>query len=133
MKKLILLVLLTACFTNARSQDFGDKLFANPAFMMGTNLGKYLQVLYAQNQIDEMVKFTASETIKKYGREKVWNYYSTCNFGYEIKLKSMNTEGRYKILSYNARINATNTVVRMKTVVENDTAKVVLDNLRITY
>ena len=128
----LLLVMFTAT-SFAQSQDFGQKPFSNPAFMLGTDLGKYIQTLYKLNRVDEMVKFTSSETIRKYGLQKVKSYYETCNFGYEIKLASMTVDGKYKVLTYNAKINATNNIVRMKTVVENDTAKVVLENLRITY
>lgn len=128
-----LLFLIIAAAPFAKAQDFGQKPFSNPAFMLGTDLGKYMQTLYRLNKVDEMVKFTSSETIRKYGIGKVRSYYETCGFGYEIKLASMTGDGRYKILTYNAKINATNNIVRMKTVVENDTAKVVLDNLHITY
>ena len=134
MKRLFLIIIATLAWsTNASAQDFGQKPFSNPAFMLGTDLGKYMQTLYKLNKVDEMLKFTTSETIKKYGKEKVRSYYETCNFGYEIKLASMSGDGKYKVLTYNAKINATNNIVRMKTVVENDTAKVVLDNLHITY
>lgn len=134
MKRILAIILvISACSVHVEAQDFGQKPFSNPAFMLGTNLGKYMQTLYKLNRVDEMMKFTASETIKKYGIQKVRSYYETCNFGYDIKLASMTGEGKYRILTYNAKINATNNIIRMKTVVENDTAKVVLENLRITY
>lgn len=134
MKKTIVLISIISAFSaKVQCQDFGQKPFSNPAFMFGTDLGKYMQTLYKLNRVDDMVRFTASETIKKYGVQKIRSYYETCNFGYEIKLASMTGEGKYKTLTYNAKLNATNNVVRMKTVIENDTAKVVLDNLQITY
>lgn len=118
-------------FINVNAQESNTKPFANPGFMFGTDLGKYMQTLYKIGKIDEMVKFTSSETIKKYGVAQVSDYYEDCGFGYDIKLVSMTGDGKYKTLSYNAKINATNKVVRMKVVLENDSAKVVLENLKI--
>jgi len=132
-RTLLIIIAILAWSADASAQDFGRKPFSNPAFMLGTDLGRYMQTLYRLNRVDEMLKFTSSETIKKYGRDKVRSYYETCNFGYEIKLASMSGDGKYKVLTYNAKINATNNIVRMKTTVENDTAKVVLDNLHIAY
>ena len=134
MKRLFLIIIATLAWsTNASAQDFGHKPFSNPAFIFGTDIGKYMQTLYRLNKVDEMMKFTSSETIRKYGKEKVRSYYENCNFGYDIRIASVSVDGKYKILTYNAKINATNNIVRMKTVVENDTAKVVLDNLHITF
>lgn len=128
-----LLVALFVCVSVSNAQFADTKPFANPAFMYGTDLGKYMQTLYRLGKFDEMVKFTSAETVKKYGRERVKDYYETCGFGYEIDLKSMSGDSKYKVLSYNARINATTTVVRMKVSIESDTSKVVLENLKITY
>lgn len=117
---------------NVKSQPASVKPFSNPAFMYGTDLGTFLQVYYKLGKFDQMLNFTASESIKKYGKEKILNYYENCKFGYEIKLMAMSGDGKYKILSYNAKIMATNNVIRIKAIVENDTAKIVLDNLKIT-
>jgi hypothetical protein len=128
-----IIIAMVVWSTCTHAQDFGQKPFSNPAFMLGTDLGKYVQTLYKLNKVDEMIKFTSSETVRKYGVQKIRKYYETCGFGYEITLVSMSGDGKYRILTYSAKINATNNIVRMKTVVENDTAKVVLDNLHITY
>jgi hypothetical protein len=98
---------------------------------MGTNFGQFFQTLYRLGKYDEMLKFTSQESIKKYGKDNILDYYQNCDFGYKIKIINKTTDGKYYILSYNANIMATNKVVRMKTVVENDSAKIVLDNLKI--
>lgn len=134
MKRHLLLFLIALySYAHSHAQDFGQKPFSNPAFMLGTDLGRHLQTLYKLNRIDDMVAFTSSETIGKYGIRKVRSYYEGCGLGYDIKLASMTSDGKYKTLTYNAKINATNNVLRMKAVVENDTAKVVLDDLRIFH
>lgn len=118
-------------YTKGQSFTGTDKPFANPGFMLGTNFGQFFQTLYRYGKYEEMIKFTSSETIKKYGKQTLLEYYENCDFGYNIKLKAKSQEGKYFILTYKANIMATNKVVRMKTVVENDSAKIVLDNLKI--
>jgi hypothetical protein len=132
-RTLFIIVFIVLNFTVAKSQIYTgtDRPFSNPSFMMGTNFGQYFQTLYRLGRYDDMLKFTSQESIKKYGKDKILDYYQNCDFGYKIKIINKTTDGKYYILSYNANIMATNKVVRMKTVVENDTAKIVLDNLNI--
>ena len=127
------MMILFCGFNQAKAQNnYGsDKPFSNPSFMMGTNFGQFFQTLYRLGKYDEMLKFTSSESIKKYGKKTILDYYENCDFGYNIKIRGRAEEGSYVILSYNATIMATNKIVRMKTVVENDSAKIVLDNLKI--
>lgn len=134
MKRIFLTLLVVwFCSLNSKAQVYTgtDKPFSNPSFMMGTNFGQFFQTLYRYGKYDEMIKFTSSESIKKYGKKAILEYYENCDFGYNIKIKGRSEEGNYIILSYNANVMATNKVVRMKTVVENDSAKIVLDNLKI--
>lgn len=119
---------------NLQAQTYsGDKPFSNPSFMYGTNFGQYFQTLYRFGKYDEMLKFTSQESIKKYGKDKILDYYRSCDFGYKIKINSRMQDDKYIILSYDANIMATNRVIRIKTVVENDSAKIVLNNLNILY
>jgi hypothetical protein len=101
--------------------------------MYGTNIGQYFQTLYRLGKYDDMLKFTSQESIKKYGKDKILDYYRSCDFGYKIKINSRMQDDKYIILSYDANIMATNRVIRIKTVVENDSAKIVLNNLNILY
>lgn len=132
-RKISFLIILTCICFNSQSQNLLgiEKPFSNPSLMLGTNFGQFFQTLYRYGKYEEMLKFTSSETIKKYGKNTLLNYYENCDFGYNIKLKSKTQQGKYYILTYNATVMATNKVVRMKTVVENDSAKIVLDNLQI--
>ncbi len=128
---ILFIIFVGSTQTNAQSSVDSNKPFSNPSFMMGTNFGQFFQTLYRLGRYDEMLKFTSQESIKKYGKDNILDYYQNCDFGYKIKIINKTTDGKYYILSYNANIMATNKVVRMKTVVENDSAKIVLDNLKI--
>lgn len=135
MKKAIILIVFTFGFNlvGFSQKTLSDQPLSNPSFMYGTSLGEYLQTLYRLGKYDEMMKFTSKETIDKYGQNKVRAYYENCGFGYKLKINNKSQEGKYIILYYNASIIATNKVVKIKCVVENDTSKIVLDNLNIIY
>lgn len=134
MKRIYLTLILIFSFSfvsTAQVVSGSDKPFSNPSFMMGTNFGQFFQTLYKLGDYDQMLKFTSKESISKYGKEKIIEYYQNCEFGYKIKIINKQNQGKYYILSYNATIKATNEIIRIKTVVENDSAKIVLDNLKI--
>jgi hypothetical protein len=134
MKRIILILIIMFYGANLQAQTYsGDKPFSNPSFMYGTNIGQYFQTLYRLGKYDDMLKFTSQESIKKYGKDKILDYYRSCDFGYKIKINNRTQDGKYIILSYDANIMATNRVIRIKTVVENDSAKIVLNNLNIIY
>lgn len=136
MKRNILILIVVFYGANLQAQNFNsaeDKPFSNPSFIYGSNIGQYFQTLYRLGKYEDMLKFTSQESIKKYGKDKILEYYRSCDFGYKIKINNRIQDGKYIILSYDANIMATNRVVRIKTVVENDSAKVVLNNLNILY
>lgn len=136
MKQIILILIVVFYGANLQAQNFShseNKPFSNPSFIYGSNIGQYFQTLYRLGKYEEMLKFTSQESIKKYGKDKILDYYKACDFGYKIKINSRSQDGKYIILSYDANIMATNRVIRIKTVVENDSAKIVLNNLNILY
>lgn len=134
MKRFILIIIILGLFipvfVNCQTPD---KPLSNPTFIYGTSLGEMIQTFYKLGKYNEMIKFTSNETIKKYGKEKVLDYYENCDFGYKLKINNKTSEGKYIILHYSAQILATNKIIRIKCVVENDTSKIVLDNLNIIY
>lgn len=93
----------------------------------GSDFGQYFQTLYRLGQFDEMINFTSQKSINKFGTDRILEFYENeLDFGYEIKLNSQNTTGAITTLNYDADIFATNKVVRLNVVIENDTCKLVL-------
>lgn len=129
---IISLIIFSVSESKSQIETGSDKPYSNPSFMMGTNFGQFFQTLYRLGNYEEMLKFTSSESIKKYGSDRILDYYSECDFGYQMKIVNKVPQGNYYILSYKATVMATTKIVRIKTIVENDTAKIVLDNLKIT-
>lgn len=108
------------------AQSFVKYDFSNPLLIHGTSFGNYFQVLYKQGKFEEMLNFTSKESLLKYGRKRIEEYYRSTSFGYKIKLNSYLMENGVYILNYQAIINATVCVIRMPVVVENDTSKIIL-------
>ncbi len=102
---------------------------SNPAFMMGTNIGTIFKTYYKVGDFNKMITYTASSTIKKYGREKLRSIYRNLDLGFDMKFKNMTTEGNEKILHYEVVINATKLIKRLHVVIENDTARIVPQHL----
>lgn len=97
----------------------------NPAFMMGTDLGTLFKTYYKIGDFKKMVQYTSKATIEKYGADSLEKIYRKLNFGFDMKLKNMTTEGSEKILHYECLTLATKGVRRLHVVIENDTSRIV--------
>jgi len=139
-----LLVILSSCAEKESSTDYVVenvvetpqivennelKPFSNPVLIYGTSFGDFFQMLYKQGKFNEMLKFTSSGTISKFGSEEIVDMYKNMAFAYDMRLKS--TTGSDTIfLNYEAGIYATKHMVRIPVVIENDTTKIVLYDLK---
>lgn len=117
-------------------QDSVDsKPYSNPVFFCGTgsSFGNYLQALYRQNRFVEMVVFTCEESRNKYGDEALKGFFET-NFLFDFelgKLTSIKKSVDINFLIYsNAEIFGTKRKVVLKTIIENDSVRLVLDSLK---
>ena len=87
----------------------------------------YFQALYKVGQFEQLLHFTAHESIQRYGTKSLLEKYHQMQFAYPLKLKSMTKEGGYTILNYETQKLATKRMLRLKVVIENDTTKLVID------
>jgi hypothetical protein len=107
--------------------------YINPVLIYGSSFGNYFQALYKVGKFEDMIAFTSSRSIEKFGRDKVLSFYKSMDFAYKIKLKSMNvaeTPVDATVLNYEAGIMATKNMLRMEVVIENDSCKILLKNLK---
>lgn len=107
-----------------------ERPFSNPALIYGSSFGEYFQTLYKTGQFEQMLKFTSSESIDKFGSEAILNFYRKMDFAYSIKLKSKNENADMTTLNYEAGIMATRSMVRIDVMIENDTCKILLKDLK---
>lgn len=106
--------------------------FKNPVLIYGSSFGHYFQTLYKLSKYEEMIKFTSSKTIAKYGRGKLLNMYEKLDFAIPLKLINMtndSTTGNFQ-LTYETSIVATNRIFRMQVRLENDSAKLLSCDLK---
>ncbi len=108
-----------------------DRPFSNPILIYGSSFGNFFQTLYKQGKFNDMILFTSKNSIEKYGIKNILEAYEKMEFGYNIKLKSSNSNPNKTItLNYETEIMATKGIMRMNVVIENDTVKVLLNNIK---
>lgn len=114
------LLLLTTLFFLT---SFQAPSFNNPALIFGTSFGKMMQVYYNQAKFNELMHFTSSQSIKKYGYSLILNYYKQMDFSFDIKLNSITKTSHGFQMNYVAIISATKRNFRFVVNIESDTCK----------
>jgi hypothetical protein len=108
------------------SFHFSDgKNHENPVLFYGSTFGEYFQRLHKQGKYTEMLEVTSSETIKKFGRDKLMMFYEQMDFSYTLKLKSMNS----CTLFYETVIFGTKRTLKFHYCIANGKCKVVFHKL----
>jgi hypothetical protein len=103
---------------------------SNPVLIYGSNIGTLFKTYYKVGDFNSMIRYTDKATIERYGRDSLMKIYRKLNLGYDIQLKSMTSEGNVKILHYESSTFATKGVRRLHVVIEDDTARIVPQNLQ---
>lgn len=138
------IVLLVACENNIDNKDNSlsaaavkdnitnvksAKEFSNPALIYGSSFGNYFQVLYKQGKFNEMLKFTSKTSRDRFGDKAILNAYKLMDFGYVLKLSNMeNKSDSLYLLNYEIQEMATKKILRMSTIVESDTVKLIIND-----
>ncbi len=109
-----------------------EKPFSNPAIIYGSDFGKFFQGLYRINNYKGMLDFTSTETLNKFSREQVLDYYKhEFKFDYVLgNLSNISIEEGITILTYNkASIFATRRKLQILVIIESDSVKIILNAL----
>lgn len=113
--------------SNETKVSHGD--FSNPAIIYGTDFLTFFKSLRKMGKVDEMVKFTSSKSVEKYGKEALKDYYANkfTNMS-NSKLKSLTVlnDSAYAMNYINSEF-ATKRAFDVKVVIENDSTKLVLE------
>lgn len=115
---------ITSVNNHTKDSIVNESKLNNPVLMKGSSFANYFQALYKLGRFEDMLLFTSKELITKYGRERLLVSYKRMNFAYEIKLKSIQTnkDSSYT-LNYSGVQFATNKIIRVVVISENDTVK----------
>jgi hypothetical protein len=147
MKKFIVLTILIAsifasCSNESKKVDckeiqaigkdtIVEKPYSNPVLIFDSDFMRFMQSIRKVGDLSSLVNLTSSETIKKFGKEKVKKYYED-NFVNmsKLKLKSVvdNGDGT-KTMNYINTVVATNHLSSVDIIVENDTCKLIIKDL----
>jgi len=105
-----------------------ETAFSNPAFIYGSDFMSFMQSLRKTGKYDMMVKFTASESVEKFGTEKIKAFYEekfTNMSKLELKSVTDNVDGS-KTMNYVNLSVATKSTTSVTVVIENDSCKLIL-------
>lgn len=108
--------------------------FSNPTLIGGSNFGNFFISMVKTQNYDMALKFTSTESKKKFGEVVILEKYKNFNFNYKLGnasvAKSIAGDTVKYILTYITNEYATGKIKEMTLVVENDSCKLVLpDNL----
>jgi hypothetical protein len=114
--------------TASVSEAPGGGEFSNPNIIMGSDFLTFFKSLRKMGEIDQMVKFTHSESINEHGVDAIKEYYEN-KFTNMSDAKLKNTEdmgdGTF-VMNYTNRDFATKRAVSITVKVENDTCKLLI-------
>ena len=105
-----------------------SKPYSNPSFIYGSDFMSFMKSLRKVGNYDLMLQFTASESIKKYGKEKIKAYYEEkfTNMS-KLKLASVtNNSNGTKTMNYVNLSVATKIASSVNIIIENDSCKLVI-------
>jgi hypothetical protein len=140
---LIFVVGITSCSSENKDLEVSTKLvekktdlsqkqvvekkgeFSNPAIIFGTDFLSFFKSLRKLGKFDDMIKFTASESIKKYGKSELLKMYeNSFNNMSDSKLLNLESNGENKYTMYYSNSEfATKRAFDIKVVIENDSTK----------
>ena len=103
--------------------------FSNPAIIFGTDFLSFFKSLRKLGKFDDMIKFTASESIEKYGKSELLKMYeNSFNNMSDSKLLNLESNGENKYTMYYSNSEfATKRAFDIKVVIENDSTKLVYE------
>jgi hypothetical protein len=144
---LIFVVGITSCSSENKDLEVSTKLvekktdlsqkqvvekkgeFSNPAIIFGTDFLSFFKSLRKLGKFDDMIKFTASESIEKYGKSELLKMYeNSFNNMSDSKLLNLESNGENKYTMYYSNSEfATKRAFDIKVVIENDSTKLVYE------
>lgn len=108
-----------------------EKPYSNPAIIYGSDFMSFMQSLRKIGNYETMLCFTSSESVQKFGKEKVKKYYEEkfTNMS-KLDLKSItdNSDGT-KTMNYVNLLVATKSATSVNVIIENDSCKLVIMDL----
>jgi len=112
--------------------------FSDPVLFGGSNgssggILSYFYALLKTQDFDGALNITAPASIKKFGRNKVLNYFKSIDFVYKPRLLSIRRyKGDTSVIRFRIFKYATSRIVEVRTIIFSDTCRLLLPN-RLEY
>lgn len=116
--------------------EISEKLYSNPALVFGSSFGNYFQSLYRIGRYDDLVKLTCMSSRKKYGDEKLRQFYEhVFHFDFQLgKLTAIKKSGDTINLIYSkAIILGTKRKITIPVIIQNDSCFIVISSLKTPF
>ena len=114
----------------SRQPNLPTILYNDPSLFGGCSFGNAFMSLLRVQDYASCLKFTSAGTIHKYGAAAMLGLYKSMKINYSLHLLSVISCGDTTVMRYKANEYATSRFKEFKVVVENDTCRLVIDNLR---
>jgi hypothetical protein len=124
--RILLSCIMAVIFSWNPVQEQDTINYSNPVLIMGTSFGMFMKTLYKIGDYNAMLQFTASQSRNKFKDKVILNQYTRMEFGYPLKLISIQKENQESIMSYSAKIYGTTCIIRFRVLLENDSIKIIL-------
>lgn len=119
-------MLIFLAFPRIAFSQNNDSGWSNPILIFGSDFGRVFQGYHKTGNQAMLLTLTSQESRSKYGDSTILNYYSKMQFAYSIKLKAHKKVDNCYYLTYNATYMATENIMVMEVVIEQDTARLIL-------
>jgi hypothetical protein len=123
----------SAPVSNVSRTEPDPKGMANPLMLTaagGADIGRLLNAYYRTGQVDKMIPLFDRKTKLAFTKEQLRQMLINLQFGYDMKLSGSRKDGNKYTINYVCQINQTKVVKVLDVIVENDTARVVPNNLK---
>jgi hypothetical protein len=121
---LVIILNISLSWSAGQTSSNVYKPFSNPILIYGSDFLSVFQMYYKQANWEMMMKLTSSKSIAEFGFDSILHYYKQMDFGYRLRLMSIEKTAEGINMNYKATIMATSHVVRCKVVVEFDTCRI---------
>lgn len=130
--KLITLFVVTLSFgAISQTKPYESKPYANPANVLGSNFGDFFISMLRTQNYDMALKFTSKSTLQKNGVKKVLEAYTSYDYNFKLKATSVAKVFDMYIIKFTTNEFATGKFKEIRVIVENDSCKIVLQDLKI--
>lgn len=127
---LLVLINLPAAETNAQNIVISNQNLTeccnNPVLIYGTDFLSLFKTHYKQANWNELIYYTSTSSINKFGKDLILQQYKGMHFGYESNLISMKFDDGVYLLNYEIYYQATKYIIRCQVIIENDTCRLQL-------